>query len=392
MDKNLNKMKKLLKQIDQNQTYFNIHAGDVLGSFFLIVVMIMSYAFIAVKKNNIRLRKEWAIHKCKPGLSPFAGFINAPPGSTIAEQLDYTTNNYIACNEHILKTNINNFANPINNMQGIIRMLFNLAQQALRRIFILYEYLKEKFLQIIALIFSKIFGVLIEVQKMLFKAKDTLMKSGGVLQGMFLFLVGQMYFFMTFINSLFTICIIILVILFIVMMIMFKLGLAFIWAPPVAVPAVISGFAFLASYMLVATPFIILMIAMTYITNEIEKRDALVCFHPENKIKLENGTYKCMKDLSLGEKLINNIEVKAILRIKGEEKDKYYKIYSKELNDYIYVTGSHLIMHPKTKKFINVENYEGAVITNFWTNEMSCLVTSTNRIPIGEYTFWDWED
>lgn len=392
MDKNLNKMKKILKQIENNQTYFNIHAGDVLGSFFLIVVMILSYAFIAVKKNNIRLRKEWAIHKCKPGLSPFAGFINAPPGSTVAEQLDYTSNNYVACNEDILKTNINNFANPVYNMQGIIRMLFKLAQQALRRIYILYEHLKARFLDVIALIFSKIFGMLIEVQKMLFKAKDTLMKGGGVLQGMFLFLVGQMYFFMTFINSLFAICIIILVILFIVMGIMFKLGLAFIWLPPVAYPAVLMGFVFLALYMLAATPFIIAMIAMTYITSEIERRDALVCFHPENKIKLANGKYKYMKDLNLGEKLTGDIEVKAVLRIKGEEKDKYYKIYSKELNDYIYVTGSHLIMHPKTKKFIYVENYEEASLTSSWTNEMSCLVTSNNRIPIGEYTFWDWED
>ena len=49
-------------------------------------------------------------------------------------------------------------------------------------------------------------------------------------------------------------------------------------------------------------------------------------------------------------------------------------------------------MHPTTKKFIPVEEYEKATITNSWTNEMSCLVTSNNRIPIGEYTFWDWED
>ena len=63
---NLNKMKKMMKLIDDNRTYFNIHAGDVLGSFFLIVAMILSYVFIAVKKNNIRLRREWAIHRCKP--------------------------------------------------------------------------------------------------------------------------------------------------------------------------------------------------------------------------------------------------------------------------------------------------------------------------------------
>ena len=54
-------------------------------------------------------------------------------------------------------------------------------------------------------------------------------------------------------------------------------------------------------------------------------------------------------DTILGEILTDGIEVKGILRIKGNEKDKYYKIYSQELKDYIYVTGTHLIMHPKHK-------------------------------------------
>ena len=29
---------------------------------------------------------------------------------------------------------------------------------------------------------------------------------------------------------------------------------------------------------------------------------------------------------------------------------------------------------------------------NIIENELSCLITSDHNIPIGEYTFWDWED
>jgi len=117
-----------------------------------------------------------------------------------------------------------------------------------------------------------------------------------------------------------------------------------------------------------------------------------ICFSPKTKIKLSNGDYKLMKDLSLGEILTDGIEVKGILRIKGNEKDKYYKIYSQELKEYIYVTGTHLIMHPKTKEFIKVKDYENAILTEKWDEELSCLITSNNNIPIGEYIFWDWED
>jgi hypothetical protein len=118
----------------------------------------------------------------------------------------------------------------------------------------------------------------------------------------------------------------------------------------------------------------------------------VLCFSPNTKIKLLTGEYKLMKDLCLGEILEDGSEVNAILRIKGNSGNPYYKIYSEQLDENIYVTGSHLMMHPTTKKFIKVETYEKAEICKEWGKELSCLVTSTNKIPIGEFTFWDWED
>ncbi len=37
-------------------------------------------------------------------------------------------------------------------------------------------------------------------------------------------------------------------------------------------------------------------------------------------------------------------------------------------------------------------DYDKAIKTELWDKELSCLVTSNNLIPIGEYIFWDWED
>jgi len=392
---NLNKMKKLLKQIDENKSYFNIHAGDVLGGAFLIIIAMLSFSYIALKKNNVKIRKEWAIHKCKPNISPLAGFINAPPGSTFSEQLEYTKKNYVACNETILKSNIDGFILPFENMKSIIEVVYEMAQQAIDKIYILYYVLQGQFAHIIALIFSKIFQLFIEVQMIMFKAKDTLMKTAGILQALFLYIVGSAFFLMTFLNSLFEIAEGILKFITYVIAAIMIVALAFFFLPGFQIAAmtlVKVGLSLLVTYLGMAIPLMICMVVLAMITAEIERRENLVCFHPETKIKLANGKYKAMKDLDLGEKITKNIEVVAVLRIKGEEKDKYYKIYSKELNDYIYVTGTHLIMHPTTKKFIPVEEYEKATITNSWTNEMSCLVTSNNRIPIGEYTFWDWED
>ena len=218
------------------------------------------------------------------------------------------------------------------------------------------------------------------------------MKATGALQAGFLLIVGQAYTFMTFMNSIIHVCVTLLVILAIIQIVLFALGYALWFTGPISIGLIAAAVSTLLTYLGMAIPLIIVIVFVAAINNELERREELICFHPETKIKLANGEYKQMKDLNLGEMLTNNIEVIAVLRIKGSEKDKYYKIYSKELNDYIYVTGTHLIMHPKTKKFIPVEKYENSRITNSWTNEMSCLVTSNHNIPIGEFTFYDWED
>tara|TARA_B110001450_G_scaffold21765_1_gene19543 strand:- start:9119 stop:9997 length:879 start_codon:yes stop_codon:yes gene_type:complete len=118
--------------------------------------------------------------------------------------------------------------------------------------------------------------------------------------------------------------------------------------------------------------------------------DTFGCFPQNTKIKLLNGTYKEMSKLNLGDKLISGGSVHAILRVRGGERNPYYKIYSTELKEYIYVTGDHLIKD--NGKFKPVKELKESIKTNKWDKEMSCLVTTNNLIPIGEYVFWDWED
>ena len=117
-----------------------------------------------------------------------------------------------------------------------------------------------------------------------------------------------------------------------------------------------------------------------------------LCFDPNTKLKLKTGEFVCMKDVALGDILENNSEVIAVLRIKANEDEKYYKIYSEKLKDYIYVTGSHKISNPDTNVFIDVCDFEKAELSDKTGEEYSCLVTSDHLIPIGEFIFWDWED
>jgi hypothetical protein len=124
-----------------------------------------------------------------------------------------------------------------------------------------------------------------------------------------------------------------------------------------------------------------------------------VCFHPDTNVELMDGSFKKMKNINLGEQLKNGSIVQATLNINGNKNNNstnsntYYKIYSEQYKDFIYVTGSHLIKHPKNGEFINVCNYEKSIqCPQLKTETMSCLITDDHLIKLGEFTFWDWED
>ena len=150
------------------------------------------------------------------------------------------------------------------------------------------------------------------------------------------------------------------------------------------------------------------------------------CFHPLTKVNTKNGIIKCMKDLDLGEVLEDGSIVESVMKISNERsKIPFYKIpldtlnkneddmFNKddsifdknnsmsdkddifdkdEINDFIFVTGSHLVFDEIAKRFVKVENYKKAIKTEIVSDWFSCLITNTHKIPIGREIFWDWED
>ena len=42
--------------------------------------------------------------------------------------------------------------------------------------------------------------------------------------------------------------------------------------------------------------------------------------------------------------------------------------------------------------YVEVKDYKLSEKTNKWDKTLYCLITDNHQIPIGEYTFWDWED
>lgn len=121
------------------------------------------------------------------------------------------------------------------------------------------------------------------------------------------------------------------------------------------------------------------------------------CFHPETKIKLQDGSVVNMKDINPGDKLEDGSCVVAIMKIDNKDRANYQPFYvltERGVNgESIYVTGSHHIFDKVLNKFIKVKEHNEAELTGDKSTEwFSCLITDTHRIKIGEEIFWDWED
>jgi hypothetical protein len=118
------------------------------------------------------------------------------------------------------------------------------------------------------------------------------------------------------------------------------------------------------------------------------------CFHPLTKLKLHNGIIKEMKDIDLGDKLIDGSIVEAVMKIDNKREQQAFYIIPKsgvDLQD-LYVTGSHYILDNKLNKFIKVKDYSNAFLSTNKSDYFTCLITSNHNIKIGKELFWDWED
>ena len=122
------------------------------------------------------------------------------------------------------------------------------------------------------------------------------------------------------------------------------------------------------------------------------------CFHPDTLVSMADGTTKKMGDVTLGERLKGDRVVVSTMKIRPTETMKYFSMYSKELQHTIFVTGDHFVEDSSRQtindadKMVPVRKHPKSQETIKETEDMVCLITDDNRIPIGEYVFCDWED
>lgn len=267
---NINKLKLLLLKIEKNYSYFYVHGGDILITFLTILIIIGVYAFISLKQKQKFYKRDWPKYKCDPSVTPFAGFLNPPPGSSFKEQVDYTLKNYAICNLNVLQGNVSLFTGPISTVQGLTANLLVILLNAIDKIRIIFTNLRSAFMSIINQIFGKLANFITGIQSYMINLKDTMSKILGTMVNMLLFNAAVLITSLSVINNLASSLLTILLIATAIMIILLALSNIPVLAPTVF--GTIFGIYNIA-YVILAVQLIVLIVFSSQIKDAVNKNE-----------------------------------------------------------------------------------------------------------------------
>lgn len=115
------------------------------------------------------------------------------------------------------------------------------------------------------------------------------------------------------------------------------------------------------------------------------------CFHPTTKLQLLNGDLVEIQNIEIGDILKDRTIVQGVIKLQNRINEDFYQIDCQgEGNTNIYVTGEHYMKYgleyKQVKNVIRKKNFTK------YSDVLYNLITNSHRIPIGNITFWDWED
>ena len=390
MDNIPNINKKINKMYDSAK-YLDIYGGSHYGTIFLFIVFFLIIGYLLVQINLEPLKKNFPQNKCHPAYIPFAGFIAKPPDQTTME---FTASNFSMCINQVLTMIVHNYTKPINTIVNMLNTIFMSLMKAVAIIQKTVYRLKNLMHELFQLIISRIMAAIMPFIKMIIKIKDSFGKLGAIMGSVLQMLIGLYLSAKAFMGSLIALCILYLVIIAAILIVVFIIP---IFGPPIAMFGLIA-WVIMATALGLIVGYITYILALTKAT--VPSKPAFppppdiwpFCFEPNTPVNMNDGKTKKMKNIQIGDVLQNNITVISTIKIQGDPENPFYKIWSDKLNTEILVTGTHKIINPKNNEAIFVKDFDKAEKSIFWGPVMHCLITDNHTIPIGEYTFKDWED
>lgn len=362
-----------IKKMYEKLTYFDQYGGSVILCIIITIILclLISYCFIMINAQPII--DDWPNQRCKPNILPIAGFITHPEGVSAT---DYTYQNFNYCIQNNLSS-ISGFA--VEPLTFVTNLLKNMAQQVstnIQSIRAMFNKVRIMAQEVSKEIMGRIMNFTIPLQEMIIGFKDLISKIQGVLTAGLYTVLGSYYTLKSLMGAIAQFIISILLAL--------ATMIAVFWVIPFTWGAAIAN---TVIFIAIAIPMAIVlafMVDVLHVKTNL-KIPTVKCFDEDTLITMNDGTKKRIVDIRVGEKIFDDNEVTACMKVDTKGSDLY------NLRG-ITVSDSHIILYKD--KWICVSKHPEAVKleTSYDKPYLYCLNTSKKVININDCIFTDWDE
>ena len=168
-----------MKNIYKRSGLSDRYGGSIFSTFILLTIFVLLVCYYQVMQQSKEIKDDWVNQRCSPTVIPFAGLINAPPGSTAFE---YTSSNFTGCINNIVEDVAANATMPITWVTSIVTNTFKMMGEALQKIREVTSVLRNTIKGIVVELYQKILVIIIPIQQILITIIDLMGKLNGIFQ------------------------------------------------------------------------------------------------------------------------------------------------------------------------------------------------------------------
>jgi hypothetical protein len=359
----------------QNLSYFDNYGSSVFIFIVLIIILFLSFSYFQVMNQLKPIKDDWAAKRCSPKVIPFAGLINKPDNMSI---VDFTGQNFTYCMQNILTSITGDAVQPLTYITAGLSEIFKELFEALQFIRNMMANIRASMASIAKEIMGRVLNIMTPLQTIIIAVMDSMQKINGVLTAGLYTSLGTYYALKSLLGAIVQFIIIILIIL--VGLILGMWILPFTWPLAMTMTAV---------FVSVAIPMAIIIGFMTDVLHV--RTDLSIpgvpkpsCFDKNTNIQMNDGSFKFISEIEVGERLENNILVTAKMKLDAKGSIMY------NLNGTI-VSGTHTIKHGDI--WMPVSKYPHKILVEKYEEPyLYCLNTETKRIHINDFIFVDWDE
>lgn len=349
------------------------YGKDVFMTIIIILIFLIIISYFHVLNRIEPIRANWVKERCNPSVMPFAGIINAPPG---VNKMTYTTENFNGCVNNILVSIVQYALAPLYYVINIIRKAFLVLVEALQQIRIMLDKIRTSAGDVSQEIYGRSLNVTVPIVDLLINVRDTLGKTQGVLTAGIFSLFGGYLSMKSVISAVVQIIFNLLVTLIAFIVLMWILP--FTWG--IAATSTLLAVA-------MAIPLGIVSKAARDTFNIQVKGMPKIprCFDENTEITLKDKTTKKIKELQIGDILLDGSKITGFMKSSTEDHTFY------NLNNVI-VTGTHRVYNENEGWILVREHPESKLILKYDKPIMYCVGTDSKLFTINDTIFGDWDE